>query len=395
LTATRSWKVSGESAAAPAASGAAFTRQLSGSTQTARPIGGTDVVYIELSHPDRSMPMRTPAITWRLDGKVVTEAANRVSFPLAPRRLTAGKHTLTVTLGEASGNSQGSDAETRTWTIDSTPPTVTYTLSTPVASIARADGSAHVFMRDEFTMRLDPVDDQPGYLVAEFRVNEDGWHHYYGWPDAPAGTPFKFTPRGTNIKELIYGSLSSEGLSPQPWESRAPGWGTHKIEYRAIDAAGNIGSAKTFRVTFMPGPACTANVAGPHTGELRVESGVTCVTGATISGDVTVAAGASLVATNARITGGVTASGAATIELVETSIGRDVRVSGSTDRVTLFGATISGEASLTNNKTSQPAGIIGNSITGPLACTGNSVAPANGGTPNTLKRGATGQCAGM
>ena len=32
----------------------------------------------------------------------------------------------------------------------------------------------------------EPVDDQPGYVVAEFRVNGDGWHHYYGWPDAPA-----------------------------------------------------------------------------------------------------------------------------------------------------------------------------------------------------------------
>ena len=42
-------------------------------------------------------------------------------------------------------------------------------------------------MRDEFTMKLEPKDDQPGYVVAEFRVNGDGWHHYYGWPDAPAG----------------------------------------------------------------------------------------------------------------------------------------------------------------------------------------------------------------
>src|SRR5688572_33450381 len=100
-------------------------------------------------------------------------------------------------------------------------------------------------------MKLEPSDDQPGYVVAEFRVNGDGWHHYYGWPDAPPGTPFLFTARGTNIKELIYGSLSSEGLSPQPWETRAPGWGTHRIEYRARDAAGNIGETKEFRVTLI------------------------------------------------------------------------------------------------------------------------------------------------
>ena len=43
-------------------------------------------------------------------------------------------------------------------------------------------------------MKLEPGDDQPGYVVAEFRVDNDGWHHYYGWPDAPSGTPFMFTP---------------------------------------------------------------------------------------------------------------------------------------------------------------------------------------------------------
>ncbi len=101
-------------------------------------------------------------------------------------------------------------------------------------------------------MKLEPSDDQKGYVVAEFRVNGDGWHHYYGWPDAPEGTPYKFTPRGTTIKELVYGSLSSEGLSPQPWEERKPGYGTHKIEVRAIDAAGNIGPVQAFYVTVTP-----------------------------------------------------------------------------------------------------------------------------------------------
>ena len=105
---------------------------------------------------------------------------------------------------------------------------MSYALSTPIASVDAADGRSHFFFRDELTMKLEPVDDLPlGDVVAEFRVDGDGWHHYYGWPDAPAGTPFRFTPRGTNIKELIYGSLSAEGLSPQPWERREPGWGTH------------------------------------------------------------------------------------------------------------------------------------------------------------------------
>ncbi len=141
---------------------------------------------------------------------------------------------------------------TREWTIDNTSPTVKTVLSTPVDTKTEADGTPHYTFREEFTMKLEPSDDQKGYVVAEFRVNGDGWHHYYGWPDAPEGTPYKFTPRGTTIKELVYGSLSSEGLSPQPWEERKPGYGTHRIEYRAIDAAGNIGPAKAFMVTVTP-----------------------------------------------------------------------------------------------------------------------------------------------
>jgi hypothetical protein len=131
---------------------------------------------------------------------------------------------------------------------------VEYALADPVRVVTEADGTRHYHVEDQFTMELIPTDDQPGYVVAEFRVNGDGWHHYYGWPDAPPGTPYLFTPRGTNIKELIYGSLASEGLSPQPWEAREPGWGTHRIEYRAMDAAGNISEAGEFLVSISPGP---------------------------------------------------------------------------------------------------------------------------------------------
>jgi hypothetical protein len=208
---------------------------------------------------------------------------------------------LSVTLGPERADASLEPDQARTWTIDNTEPTVAATVATPVATIAGAE--PHYFVRDEFTMKLDPTDDQPGYVVAEFRVNGDGWHHYYGWPDAPPGTPFKFTPRGTTIKELVYGSLASEGLSPQPWEPREPGWGTHRIEYRAIDAAGNIGTAKAFKVTLESAPACTATISGKQQGALVVKEGVTCLSpGATIAGQVTVAPGASLMATKATVT---------------------------------------------------------------------------------------------
>jgi hypothetical protein len=388
LTQTRTWKVSNEPAAATAAAAKPGTNPIGGSTQTQRAAGGQDVIYIEAPSSASVFPLTQT--TWRLDNAVVADAADKLSFPLAARKLTPGTHRLSVTVGAA-----GTASATRTWTVDSTMPTVAYELSRPVAALAAAAGAEpHTFMRDQFTMKLTPKDDQPGYLVAEFRVNGDGWHHYYGWPDAPPGTPYKFTARGTNIKELIYGSLSSEGLSPQPWEPREPGWGAHRVEYRGIDAAGNIGPAKAFRVTVMPAPECTATVTGARPDGLTVDSGVTCLNGAMVSGDVTVAAGATLAATNAKITGSLTTTDAAAIELVATTIDGALNVTGTTGRVTIFGATVGQNATVSGTTSPLAPLVIGNTIKGTLTCAGNATAPDDAGARNTAKSVA-GQCGGQ
>jgi hypothetical protein len=217
-------------------------------TQTDRPVGGKDVVYVETTHPAH----RVLTVTWYLNGEVVPNPRNPRSVNLGEQELEPGTHTLAATVTDPA-DPEG-ESQTRSWTVDNTPPTVEYVLSEPMRVETGADGLRHYHFQDQFTMELIPSDDQPGYVVGEFRVNGDGWHHYYGWPDAPPGTPYLFTPRGTNIKELIYGSLGTEGLSPQPWEAREPGWGTHRIEYRAIDAAGNISQAGEFLVTISPGP---------------------------------------------------------------------------------------------------------------------------------------------
>jgi hypothetical protein len=375
LTATQTWKI-GAAGTAARSGEATFTA----STQDERPIGGQDVVYVVTTHT----PDRVPAVTWSLNGKTVAAAANRRTFPLAPHKLPAGTHKLVAALAGTRAVKQ--------WTVDNTGPTVRYTLSPAAASVASPDDARHYFMRDEFTMKLDATDDQPGYVVAEFRVNGDGWHHYYGWPDAPPGAPYRFTPRGTTIKELVYGSLGVEGLSPQPWEPREPGWGTHRIEYRGIDAAGNIGAARAFRVTIQPSPSCTRSITSPHSGDLRIESGVVCLTGTTVTGGVHVAPGASLAATNTKIAGALTASGAARVELVSSSTA-DVRIEGTTGAVVLFGSTIGGHATLTGNNTPRPIVLAGNAFRGEVLCTGNTMPadlPAGG---NAFERGGAGQCA--
>ena len=394
LTATRTWTVSD----APATAAAVPTpetvpAEITGSTQTARPISGSEVVFVTTTYPHG----RVPDVTWRLDGQVVAAAANRRTLALAPRNLAAGTHTLTATVTDPRARAAAvapAGASTRSWTVDNTMPSVTYTLSSPVVVSPAAAETRHYFMRDEFTMKLNPTDDQPGYVVAEFRVNGDGWHHYYGWPDAPPGTPFKFTARGTNIKELIYGSLSAEGLSPQPWEAREPGWGTHLIEYRGLDAAGNISTGNAFRVTVMPSPVCANTITGSHAGDLRISGGgVTCLKGATVTGGVTVDPGASLVATTARIEGPITARGAATVELIGTTTSGAVNISETTVGLTLFGSTVGADLTVQNNQIPGPILIAGNTIRGALTCTSNNKAPSNGGTPNTAARGASGQCA--
>ncbi|MEX2283382.1 MAG: peptidase M64, partial [Gemmatimonadota bacterium] len=359
FSATRSWVVDPAAPVTSAAEGVAFTT----STQTARPVAGSEVVYVETTHPSD----RVLGVTWRLNGRVVSNAANRRTFNLASQKLSPGAHRLSASVTDP-GNTRAA-SQTLNWTVDNTGPKVAVTLSPPIVTATRPDRALHYVMRDQFTMKLDPTDDQAGYVVAEFRVNGDGWHHYYGWPDAVPGTPYRFTARGTTIKELVYGSLSVEGLSPQPWEPREPGWGTHRIEYRARDAAGNIGASSQFFVTVLPAPTCTSTITVTrYSGDLVVQSGVTCVTGTAISGRVTVSPGASFIATNATIRGGLTATNAGVIELTGSEISGAVRIDGTTGHLAL----------------------VGNRITQSLSCTGNAKLYVG---PNTA-RSATGQCGG-
>jgi hypothetical protein len=241
LTATRTWTVV-KAVGTPLPVTTAF----SGATPSTRPVAGDEVIYVETANP----PNRVLNVVWQVNGKPVARPAAARTLPLADLQLPPGTHTVTASLSDPA--SPGVVGPTLSWVVDHTSPTVSVVLSKAAETRTEADGTPHYVFDEEFTMKLEPSDDQKGYVVGEFRVNGDGWHHYYGWPDAPEGTPYKFTPRGTTIKELVYGSLSSEGLSPQPWEARKPGYGTHRIEYRAIDAAGNVGQARAFMVTVRP-----------------------------------------------------------------------------------------------------------------------------------------------
>jgi IgA Peptidase M64 len=76
MTQTREWTVGTPLAATPVS--AAFTL----STETARPVGGEDVVFVETTHPND----RVLDVAWRLDGAVVPNPANSRNFDLGERR---------------------------------------------------------------------------------------------------------------------------------------------------------------------------------------------------------------------------------------------------------------------------------------------------------------------
>jgi hypothetical protein len=210
-TAARTWTVD-TSVGTPPAAGPAVV----GSTPTSRPVGGHDVVYVETGEPTGSVPR----VRWALDG---VPAGSGPDFAL---ETSAGTHTLTATTG----------GTTLTWAVDATGPATTAELPA---------GTDHVF-HGSFTMRLTSADGMP-----EFRVDGDGWYKYYGWPTDP-DAPYLFTARGTEIDGLAYGNLGPGGLTVSPFTERPPGYGRHRIEYRAIDAAGNVGPTRSITVTLLP-----------------------------------------------------------------------------------------------------------------------------------------------
>lgn len=195
---TRSWTVdTSVRTKSPGTTAPTFTT----TTPTDRPVGAGSVIYAETTHP----AARAPRITWRIDGRRV-----RADRDLKLPRLRPGAHSVTATVG----------GTTKTWTVDATPPAVTPQTTQPPA-------------KDLLTLKLNPTDDQPGSVVAEFRVDGDGWYNFYGWPTDPT-KPFLFTKNGTNIDGLTYGKLAA---------------GRHTIGYRAIDAAGNYSKPRRISIT--------------------------------------------------------------------------------------------------------------------------------------------------
>ncbi len=387
LTQTRTWTVGDPLPVSPV--DVAFTL----STQTDRPVGGEDVVYVETTHPiDRVLD-----VTWRLDGQVVPNPNNSRNFNLGQLSLSAGTHELSATVTDPANPSWGS--ETRTWTVDNELPTAPRELSEPLTTLS-GDTEHNVYF-GEFTMGLEPQDDEEGFVVGEFRLNHDGWFNYFGFPDEPFGTPFKFSHSGTVVKALVYGNLGTGGMSKAAFEQSypdfEPGYGTHTVEHRAIDASGNIGNADDFKATVLPGesPECTTTLSGKQS-KVVVGSGVTCLEDANVTGGIRVLSGASLVASNSSINGGLESKGAEVVQLFGSTVNGMTRITETTGDLTFAGATFNGSLILLDNEVGDYGVVLaGNTIKGELSCSGNSPDVSDMGAPNSVRGGKSGQCSSL
>jgi hypothetical protein len=337
-------------------------------------------------------------VTWRLDGAVVPNPSNSRNLDLGSLGLASGDYELTATVTDPAA--PGGASAMLSWTVDNVLPAAPAELSEPLTSLVSP--VPHNVYFGEFDMGLEPVDNQPGFVVGEFRLNKDGWFNYFGFPEQPFGTPFTFSHSGKDVKALTYGNLGTGGLSKATFEQSypdfEPGYGTHEVEHRAIDAAGNIGSEDRFRATVLPGVAqeCTTTITGRHSGPLVVSSGVTCLDDADIAGGVTVTTGGSLVTSGGSIRGGLTASGAAVIHLFGTELKGRSTIAGTTGELTAAGSTFNGSATLTDNMVADHGVILAaNNFRGGLACTGNGPDIADYGAPNRVIGAPTGQCADL
>ncbi|MER7396217.1 M64 family metallopeptidase [Streptomyces sp. NPDC000151] len=237
LTRTVGWTVDPSVTTEPASVAEEFT----GHTATDAPVGASSVLYADTTHPVRGVAR----VSWAVDGRPVANRGNDRDLDLRTLRLRPGSHTVSARIS----GTRPSPATRLTWAVDATPATVAYALSEPLRTVRRSGEPVEYVYDGPFTMKLTGRDDRDGYVVTQFRVDGDGWFTYFGWP-TDADAPFRFSPEGTVIDDLVYGKLGTPRAVP--WDDATPDYGTHTVEYRALDAAGNVGPAQRFRVTLLP-----------------------------------------------------------------------------------------------------------------------------------------------
>jgi len=144
----------------------------------------------------------------------------------------------------------------------------------------------------------------------------------------------------------------------------------------------------------VPVAACTEVITGGRSGPLRVTNGVLCLSGADVSGAVSVGPGASLLVVNSRISGELRVSGAESAWLLGSAVG-SVQVDGVRGLLRIEHTRVAGAVSIRDSRTRNSPVVAGNAIFGSLHCSANRPAPVDDGRPNAVSGGTTGQCSRM
>ncbi|HEX6025327.1 MAG TPA: M64 family metallopeptidase [Solirubrobacter sp.] len=393
---TREWTV-GDTTVTPSPPDAEITLH----TANTRPVAGDEVVFIETNHPtDRVLPVK-----WEINGVEIPNPTNSRNLDLGKLNITAGTHTLKATVTD------GALSDSVEWKIDKTPPVAPRRLSEPLTTLH--DTLEHPVYFNGWDMWIDMDDDRTGYegtpaVVGQLRLNRDGWFNYFGFPEQPMPeSPFHFSHSGTVVKALTYGNLGTGGLSKAAFEQTLPddhpsggfipGFGTHFVEHRAIDPAGNYSDPESYRATVLPGgsPDCTTTVTGTQN-NVNVTTGVTCLNGAQVNGNLTVGSGASVVAKDTRINGTLNANGAEAVQLFGSAVNGAAQIRNSTHDVTIAGSSFNGGLALTGNtqvtanerftRLAGPYGpILAGSTVNGLVCADNSAPVKDFGAPNKIQ----------
>jgi len=409
---TREWTVGSD----PASPSPVQSQMITNGTRTNNPVGGEDWVFVETTQPAE----RVLDVAWEIDGQEVPNPHNQRNLDLGSLDLAPGTYALRAVVTDPADPSV---TDSREWVVDNVLPTAPRTLS---ESLTTLEGDLeHPVYFGGWDMWLDPQDDQAAYeqerfVVGQLRLNEDGWFNYFGFPEEPMpDSPFRFRHSGINRKALTYGNLGSGGLSKATFEQYfdghesgtfEPGYGTHLVEHRAIDPAGNVGEAESYRATALPGesPECTTTITGVRDEPLSVDEGVTCIAGdGRLGAGVSVGPGASLVVSDgATIDGGLRADGASVVQLFGAAVDGDVEIAGTTDDLILAGSRFNGSVMLTGNRgrvvtilsgATREYGVlvIGNTITSDLSCAGNTPLVEDFDVPNDVGGTKLDQCAGV
>jgi Putative Ig domain len=207
-----------------------------------------------------------------------------------------------------------------------------------------------------------------------------------------------------------------------------------------VQAADSAGATATASLSITVG-GCATSITGSRNRPLTIGPGVTCLDQATISGPVTITAGAVVSIQASTLGGPLSADGPARLAVCGSTVSGPASVTGASGpvllggangtpctadtitglvtltrdaggvtlggttisgpahvaanggRVTVSGNTIGGPASITGNTGATL--VAGNSVNGALLCSGNNLAPTDGGKPNTSNGPPTGQCSSL